>query len=214
MKTIQVFVLVVFLTQTLVSGAPLSVPSSDPVLGQNELDDQMDFNLESVRTVEEQTKPPSIQSAPLNSRASTYLEPQTIQSVSQNSSKSTYLEPLTIQPAPQSLSTGTYLDSQTIQEAPQNSGPNKYLDLDLITGMPIYPMQIHPEDPWKIFWIVVGSFILAPLILIPVCFGVFLLVTLCFMRKERPNVPQNPSSPTFSAQNLTNPTSPILEAQN
>ena len=196
MKTIQVFVLVVFLTQTLVSGAPLSVPSSDPVLGQNELDDQMDFNLESVRTVEEQTKPPSIQSAPLNSRASTYLEP------------------LTIQPAPQSLSTGTYLDSQTIQEAPQNSGPNKYLDLDLITGMPIYPMQIHPEDPWKIFGIVVGSFILVPLILIPVCFGVFLLVTLCFMRKERPNVRQNPSGPTFSAQNLTNPTSPILEAQN
>ena len=178
MKTILVFVLVVFLTQTLVSGAPLPVPSSDPVLGQNELDDQMDINLESVRTIEEQTEPPIIQSAPQNSSASTYL------------------------------------DSQTTQEAPQNSGPSKYLDLDLITGMPIYPMPIHPEDPWKIFWIVVGSFILVPLIIISVCFGVFLLVTYCFIRKERPNVRQNLSGPTFSAQNSTNPANPILEAQN
>ena len=182
MKIIQVFVLVVFLAQTLVSGASLSGASSDPVLGQDELDDQTVINVDSVRTMEEQTEPPTIQSAHPNS---TYLQPQTIQSAPHNSSTSTYLDPEFLMP---------------IEQEPDWQEHNYFFD-----------------EPWKIFGIVVGSFILVPLVLIPICFGVGLLIFFCFIKKDRPNVRQNainPSGPMLGTQNSTNPTSPILEAHN
>ena len=160
MKIIQVFVLVIFFTQTLVSGASLSGPFSDPVLGQNKLDEQTVGNVRSARTTKEQTDTPSIQSAPLTSSISMYLDPE------------------------------------------------------LIT---FEPEHYETEEPSKMIVIVVGSVVLIPLVLIPVCYGTGLLIIYCFNRKSMPNMQQNgstPSGPMFATHNPSNPTGLLLLAEN
>ena len=151
MKIIQVFVLVIFITQTLVSGASLSGPFSDPVLGQNKLDEQTVGNVRSARTTK---------SAPLTSSISMYLDPE------------------------------------------------------LIT---FEPEHYETEEPSKMIVIVVGSVVLIPLVLIPVCYGTGLLIIYCFNRKSMPNMQQNgstPSGPMFATHNPSNPTGLLLLAEN
>ena len=151
MKIIQVFVLVIFFTQTLVSGASLSGPFSDPVLGQNKLDEQTVGNVRSARTTK---------SAPLTSSISMYLDPE------------------------------------------------------LIT---FEPEHYETEEPSKMIVIVVGSVVLIPLVLIPVCYGTGLLIIYCFNRKSMPNMQQNgstPSGPMFATHNPSNPTGLLLLAEN
>ena len=153
MKIIQVFVLVILIAQTLVSGASLSGPISDPIRGQNKLDEQTVINVHSARTTKEQT---------------------------------------------------------SIQSAPQTSSISMYLDHELIT---FEPEHYETEEPSKMIVILVGSVVLIPLVLIPVCYCIGLLIIYCFNRKYMPSMQQNgstPSGPMFATHNASNPTGPLL----